>query len=104
MIICNGKIREKIQTGGGLDEEGNPVSSSESLGEPIPCRIKVNKQNNLGKQNGNTFTIASYEILIESQPFTAERVQLERLEKDLGEYSVISTEYLEAVGALKIMV
>ena len=104
MIIVNGKITAKVKSGGGIDGEGNPVKPSESWGDPIYCSITVNKRNNLGKQNGNSFTVASYEILIGPQPFTAERVKLERLGKNLGEFSVMFTEYLEAVGAIKIVV
>jgi hypothetical protein len=104
MIIVNGTITVKIKSGGGLNGEGNPVEPSESWGDPIPCRITTNKRNNLGKQNGNTFTIASYEILIGLQPFTAERVKLERFGEDLGEFSVMFTEYMEAVGAIKVVV
>lgn len=104
MIIVNGNIMAKVKSGGGFDGGGNPVKTSESCGDPIPCRITVNKRDNLGKQNGNTFTVASYEVLISPQPFTAERVKLERFGKDLGEFSVMFTEYLEAVGAIKIVV
>ena len=104
MIIVNGRIWAKDKSGGGLDGEGNPMKPSESWGDPIPCRITTNKRNNLVKQNGNTFTIASYEILIGLQPFTAERVKLERFGRDLGEFSVMFAEYMEAVGAIKIVV
>jgi len=106
VIISNGYISAKIKTGGGLDENGNPVRPSSEWGKPISCHIKVNTRNNLGKQNGNTFTIASYEILIEPQPFEAERVKLiDNCGKELGEFSVMyPPEHLEAVGAVKIVV
>jgi len=104
MVIVNGYISAKIKTGGGLDENGNPARPSEAFGEQIPCRITTNKRNNIGKQNGNTFTVASYEILIEMQPFEAERIKLNQLGKDLGEFSVLWTEYLESVQAVKIVV
>jgi hypothetical protein len=64
----------------------------------------VNRKNNLGKQNGNAFTIASYEVYIEMQPFEAERINLSENGKDLGEFSVLWTEQLDAVCALKIVV
>jgi hypothetical protein len=104
VIIVNGKIFEKVKSGGGLDGAGNPVQTSAVWGNPIPCHISVNKRNNLGKQNGNTFTVASYEVLIEPQPFYAERVRLTEHGRDLGEFSVMFSEYLEAVGATKIVV
>jgi hypothetical protein len=104
MIIVNGTIQGKLMTGGGLNMDGYPVKPSEALCDKIPCRVKVNKKDNLGKQNGNTFTIASYEVLIDTQPFDTERVKLTEHGRDLGEFSVLWTEYLEAVNALKIVV
>lgn len=106
MVIVNGHISGKIKTGGGLDDNGNPIQPSSIWGELIPCYIKVNTRNNLGKQNGNTFTIASYEILINPQPFESERVKLiDGFGKDLGEFSVMyPPEFLEAVDAIKLVV
>jgi hypothetical protein len=82
------------------------VSVSEVFSLPIRCYIKVNKRDNIGKQNGNTFTVASYEILIEPQSFESERVQLfDTLGHDLGVFSVMyPPEYLQAVQAVKIVV
>ncbi|MDR0385392.1 MAG: hypothetical protein LBH60_04885 [Prevotellaceae bacterium] len=107
MIIVNGEISAKSKTGGGLDENGNPVRPSSEWGKPIPCRISVNKRNNLGKQNGNSFTIASFEILIEPQPFIDDgMVKLRYLSgRELGEFPIMfPPEFLEAVGAVKIVV
>ncbi|MCL1932843.1 MAG: hypothetical protein FWF53_03375 [Candidatus Azobacteroides sp.] len=104
MVIINGTIQAKVKTGGGLDENGNPARPSETFGEPIPARVITNNKNNLGKQDGNTFIAASYEILIEPQTFEAERVRLTRFGRDMGEFSVMSAEYLETVGSVKIIV
>jgi hypothetical protein len=104
MTFENGMIQTKMKTGGGFDSNDYPIESSESWSEPIPCHIKVNRKNNLGKQNGNAFTIASYEVFIELQPFESERVKLTEHGQDLGEFSVLWTECLDAVCALKIVV
>jgi hypothetical protein len=104
MIIVNGTVSAKDATGGGLDESGNPSASKDTWGAAIPCNISINKLNNLGRQDGNTFTIASYEILVEEQPFEAGSVWLTERGRDLGEFSVMFTERLEAVGATKIVV
>ena len=104
MYIENGFISAMIKTDGRLDENGNPVRLSDVFEEPIPCNITTNKKNNLGKQNGNTFTIASYEVLIDLQPFEAGLVRLTRHGQNLGDFSVLWIEYLEAVGAVKIVV
>jgi hypothetical protein len=104
MLIVNGTIAAKVKTGGGLGADRYPVKPTETWAQPVPCHVKVNKRDNLGKQNGNTFKIASYEVLIEPQAFESERVRLTEHGRDLGEFSVLWTEYLEAVGFLKIVV
>lgn len=104
MIVENGKICAKIKTGGGLDAEGYPVRPSSSFGDPVPCNIKVNKNSLIGKANGNTFTVASYEILIEGNAYDAEAVELLDSDgKSLGEFSVMQIEPLYAVGLVKIL-
>ncbi|MDR1197534.1 MAG: hypothetical protein LBK94_00785 [Prevotellaceae bacterium] len=104
VIVVNGIIYPIIKTGGGIDENGNPAQPSETFGEPIPCRIKTNKRNNLGKVDGNRFVVASYEVLIDIQPFSANKVKLERLGNNLGNFSVISTDPLDVVKAIRILV
>lgn len=104
MIIVNGTVSAKIASGGGLDGNGNPVAPQDTWGAPIPCNIAVNRQSSVGRQNGNTFTVASYEVLISLQPFDAGTVKIAQLGRDLGAFSVISTEHLSAVGATKITV
>lgn len=107
MIIENGTIELKSKIGGGIDPiTGYPLKpSSISWGEPIPCQYKANRYNNLGRVNGEHFTTASFEILVEEQPITSEQLRL----KDnrggvLGEFSIISVEPLEAVCELRILV
>jgi hypothetical protein len=104
MLIVNGTIAAKIKSGGGLDADGYPVKPSASWSPPVPCHVRMNRKNNLGKKNGNSFTVASYEVLIEPQPFESERVRLTEYGRNLGEFSVLWTEYIEAVGLLKIVV
>jgi len=104
MFFEDGTIQAKIKSGGGFDENGYPVEPAETWSEPISCHIKLNRKNNLGKQNGNSFIVASYEVFIEMQPFESERVKLIERGRDLGEFSVLWTECLENVGAVKIVV
>lgn len=97
----------KIKKGGGLDGNGNPVRPSSEWSIPIPCHITVNKRSTFGRQNGNSFTIASYEILIEPQPFVNDGVVRLRYAtgEDLGEFPIMfPPEYLETVRATKIVV
>ena len=66
MIVANGTIETKIKSGGGINPEtGYPNKPSEAWGEPIPCQFRANSYSNKGRTNGEAFTIASYEILIE---------------------------------------
>ena len=107
MIIPNGTIEVKRKAGGGIDPEtGYPSKpGSVSWGCPILCQYSANERNNLGRVNGEHFTVARYEILIESQPFAAEQVRLKNLAGDIiGEFSIMEIEPLEAVCELRILV
>lgn len=107
MIIANGTLEIKSKTAEGIDPAtGFPMKSTEtSWGEPIACQYTANKYNNLGKSNGEHFTVASYSVLIEGQQFNAEQVRLKDSGgKVLGEFSVMSTEPLEAVCELRILI
>lgn len=107
MIIQNGTVEIKQKTGGGINSDtGYPNKpGSVSWGEPIPCQYSANKRNNLGRVNGEHFTVAQYEILIEQQPFTAEQIRLKDLAgKSVGEFSIIQVEPLDAVCELRILV
>jgi len=104
MILENGTLSVKVDAIGGLDENGNPIRLPDAFGEPIPCHIKVNTKNNLGKQNGNTFTVASYVVFIDEQPFEDAIVKLTQHGRELGEFSVLWSEYLETQSTVKIVV
>lgn len=105
MIIENGYIQAIIRTGGGLDEDKYPIPTREEYGERIPCNILLNKKNKLASANGSPFVDVNYEVLIEPIPFPHERVRLiTQFERVLGDFSVISIEYLEHVRAIQILV
>jgi hypothetical protein len=108
MIIENGTIELKQKaTAAGIDPEtGYPVKpEAATWGDPIPCQYYANKYSNLGRVNGEHFTTAEYTVLIELQPFDAEQIRLkDRQGNEVGEFSVIQTEPLEAVCELRILV
>lgn len=106
MIIANGHIECKHKTGGGIDPETHyPVIPEVSWGEPIPCQYIPNRHDKLGVSNGEHFTVATYTILIEEQPFTAEQIRLtDRSGVVLGEFSVRQIEPLDAVCEVRITV
>jgi len=132
MIIVNGTIQEKFFIGGGFDENRYPKKPIENWSKPVSCRVTTISQNYLSNQNGNLFTKASYEVLIdadlgrhlllcsennelllldsgssielEAEVKQSERVRLTQIGRDLGDFSLISVEHLEAVGMYKIIV
>ena len=91
-------------TGGGLDADLHPLKPSCSYGEKIPCRLQVNRKDFLGKSDGNSFTVASYEIFTDRLAVASGRVRLGDVNGVIGEFSVLCTEYLDAVRMYKIVV
>lgn len=106
MIIANGYIEIKAKTGGGIDRlTGYPVAATAAWGDRIPCQYNVNNSNFLGRSNGESFKVASYEIFIEGTDFDCEQLRLTTNNGSiLGEFSVISMSVLEAVSQTKLLV
>jgi hypothetical protein len=106
MIIQNGTIEAEVKTGGGVDSStGFPVRPTVSWGEPIPCQFSANSMNRLGRANGEHFTLASYEVFIEEQTFTAERLRLtDEAGNVIGIFSVIQVAPLQTVCEIRILV
>lgn len=105
MDIENGTLTPIIATPAGRGENGYMVPASSAPGDPIRCYIKTVKTNNVGKQEGNYFKVASYEVLIDLVPFNATRIRLAYDDgQDLGEFAVISIIPMSIVNLLKILV
>ena len=108
MIIANGTIQVKRKQAGGIDPDtGHPIKpSSVSFGKLIPCQYVVNKFNALGFSNGEHATIASYQVLIDEQPFEADQVRLTdgKTGKVIGDFSIIWVEILQAVCEIRIWI
>lgn len=107
MIIANGHIECKVKTGGGIDPVTRfPAETEVSWGEPIPCQYVPARHDAMAvSRQGDSYTLAAYTILIEEQPFTAERIRLtDRQDVVLGEFSVRQTEPLDAVCEVRITV
>jgi hypothetical protein len=105
MDIENGTLIPIIAIPAGRDENGYMVPADSTFGDPIRCYIKTVKTNNVGKQDGNHFKIASYEVLIDLIPFASTRVRLSCDDRgDLGEFAVISIIPMSIVNLLKILV
>ena len=107
MIIENGtiafkKVDKAIQS---LDEDGYPILRDDEWSEDIPCQFIPNRQNNIGVSNGEAFTIAQYIVLMDLD-YSAKLGMVARIDylNDAKEVSVISSEILEAVNQIKILV
>lgn len=114
MIIPNGTIEFIFDSthfccneGDVLDENGYPIVPDKAYGEAIPCQYLPNG-NNLGRSNGEAFTKIGCTIYIESVRYMelpSERIRLkDRMGKVLGEFSVVSSETLDAVCQTKIVI
>jgi hypothetical protein len=105
VIIQNGYIQPIESVAGGQDPvTGYYNKPSTSYGEKIACQYHPNSHNDKGMVNGEHFTIATYTVLVEGFTFTASRARLLTLDdKEVGEYSVLSPEPLQAVGQTKII-
>lgn len=107
MIIENGFICLVTTTGGGM-QNGKPIPVTNEVGLSIPCNIKVTKRDYKGISVDSVYTQQSYEVLIDSviMPcFEAEKILLiDNRNKELGVFAVQDVQYLDGVGAIKIVV
>ena len=108
MILENGTLQTKIKTGGGTIK-GVPIPVNEVLGEIFPCNIKSKKYTSNADGGGQTeavdsaFVRASYEVLVETDNFTAEKVVLKDNRGNiLGEFRVLEVQHLDYVNVVKI--
>lgn len=102
----NGFLTYEFTHPGRINEDGEPISDFVEWSQPIPCSIKTNSDNRLGKYEDGVFRQASFVVLTETIVFPEDikRVHLTRLNEDLGEYGIISMEALLTVGRIKILV
>lgn len=107
MIIENGHISLVTTSGGGITN-GIPVPVREIVGKRYPCNIRVVKRDRQGTTIDSKFTQASYEVLIDSviiPHFETEKVVLtDNRNNSLGQFAVQDVQYLDGVGAIKIVV
>lgn len=108
MIIANGTLAFKVKTPGGINATtGYPTAATEAWGAPVKCQIIPLSGNNLGKKDGERFTVASYKILIEKQPLPkSEQIRLTWDDGTIvGDFSLLSyPERLDAVSQIQLLV
>lgn len=77
MIIANGTIETKIKTGGGIDPDTDyPIAPSVSWATLSSANTEQINTATKARQTAKHLTIASYEILIDEQPYNAEMLRL----------------------------
>ena len=109
MIIANGTIQIKIQTGGGL-LHGIPQPVKTSWSEPIPANISKSRDDRRGTYIVGTFRQVQATILIEPENIDLFTPQCKRIkvtdnrDEELGEFEVQSITYLEAAQALQLTI
>lgn len=109
MIIANGTIEFLTSVGGGIDEvTGHPKPvTAVTAGKSIPCQIVSARLDAQARsREGEAVMAVSWEVYIEQlyrAQMTSERVRLrDRSGKELGKYSIIRVEPLDAVGEYRI--
>lgn len=104
MIIPNGTIQTKIQTGGGM-LHGVPQPVKTSWSDPIPANIGISRDDRRGMYIDGSFRRVQATILIEPQEFEATRIKVtDNRDKEMGEFEVQSVAFLEAAQALQITI
>lgn len=86
----NGYLQYQIHVAGGFDEDGEPIQSTSSWSEAVPCSIKTVTNSSKGRYEDGKFNQYSYEVLVEAYRFPTDinRVKLVRNDTELGEFAV----------------
>lgn len=107
MIIQNGTIQIKRKTVSGIDPETGYARKPSAVDwdQPIPCQYLVNSYNALAIVNNEHVTAATYQVLIDEQPFDGQQVRLMDSEgKVLGDFSIKQIEPLRAVCEIRLWI
>ena len=104
-MIPNGTIKMKTSTGGGMNENGDPIPVIEVWGEDVPCRFSTNRHNTNGKYVDGQFIIQSYSIIIALDlAFKCSFLELFSMGVSLGKFDIQDLQFLTIVGRIKIVV
>ena len=103
MTSTNGHIQLLSISGGGFDEDGNPIKSTEVPTELIQCRIQVNTDSKKGKYEDGRFTQCSYVIFVQRKELNPDRL-IVHINGTQREFTVQSIQYLNMTGHTRITV
>lgn len=101
----NGYIVPVSTTGGGQDDNGNPIPVTDTDLDPISCYFNTNKYDHLGTYVGGKFTTASFYIFIDGgADVTYKKLKLFDKNGKINEYEIQNVQYLDVTGCTKITV
>ena len=102
----NGYFQYSIHASNGFNEDGEPIATSPSWSENIPCSIKTIMNNSKGRYEDGKFNQTSYEVLVETAnlPIEVTRIKLFRNGFELGEYAVQGLPTPTTMDRIKIVV
>lgn len=105
-ITANGSVKFKTKTGGGIDTTtGYPKAVTVAWSSAYDCHIVKSTENLQAKDNGEPIVDKSYTVYITQSALPSEQIELfDNSGVSLGEFSVISAEYIDTKGVLKIIV
>lgn len=106
-MIVNGYIQTMTRTGGGFDDQGDPIPVEQTWSEPIAAMITPSGNGRLVKYQDGVQVAASYQVLLETQDFNYDRIKLTSDQgQAMGEYQVLrpNIRFMESVGRVKIIV
>lgn len=106
IVKTNGSVAFKIKSGGGINPiTGFPTAATVSWRTAADCHYVKNNENLQEKEQGEPIVQVNYTIYIAGNTTPSEQLRLYDSGGNLlGEFSVISTEYIETKGVTQITV
>lgn len=101
----NGNLYYLTVTGGGRNEYGESEPAETVWSEAVPCSIMRNSDSRKGVYEDGYFRQVSATVLIENAlPVNPNRIRLESMDDDLGEFDVLSYMRIPGQGRYEIIV
>ena len=106
LVKANGRISYKEKIANGLDPAtGFPVQAIASWSTPVECRYIKTEENLQAKNQDEPTLQVNYTIFVAGKAIPSEQIRLYNDDSNLlGEFSIISTEYLDTKEITKIAV
>jgi hypothetical protein len=103
-MITNGTIKVLGVSGGGVDSNGDPIKATAIASPEIDCFFKLKTDKKFSYDIGES-KVSTYEIHIDTQEFTSARIRLtDDRNQAIGDFDVLSVEYLDIAQRIKITV